>query len=436
MKSTVESLSDLEKKLNIQISAQEVNTEFDKVFKYLQKNTESRGFRKGKTPIGVIRRLYGNKVKGDVTQSLVEKFYPKALKEHNLVPVASPNIDCQNTEENKEFSFTACFEVFPEIGEVQVDCLEVKKEKINIEDNLIDQSVERILDNQAEMEDVILIRELNQGDFADIDLFLYKDDRFLEQYSTEGYLLKIGSGSFIPGFEEGLIGMKPGEIKSLNLKFPDNYHEKSLQGEMINFKVVLNKIKKRVRPELNDKLVKKISKCQTVEEFKNDLKKNLIRSKEKSVERDLKDKLFKALVKANPFEVPESLLKRQRSTLVNRLKEQIKNEPAGNDDFSGVLKNQEKTLSEKAEFIVKCGLLIDKIVNENNLKATEEDLENHLRKFSEETSSDLVKLKKQFFNTSDMKNRLQSEVTEDKVFKFLLSKAKVILVDKKTVIEE
>lgn len=432
MKSNIESLSSLEKKLNVQVSVQEVNAEFNKVFKYLQKNVENKGFRKGKTPMTVIRKLYSEKIKGDVTQGLVECFYPKALKEHNLTPSGEPDIDCQNAEENKEFSFSVCFETFPEIGELHTDSLEVKKEKMNIDDHTVNQSIENILKNEATMEDVILIRELKHGDFADIDFFPHRDD-LMKDYSAKNHILEIGSNSFfIPDFEKGLLGMNPGEKRVLDLKFPDNYQEKNLCGEKIKFEVKLNKIKKQIQPELNDEFVKKISSSQTVEEFKNNLKKNLTETRERHIKEDLKEKIFQALVKANPFEVPKGLLKRQYSDFSNRIREQMKEAKINEEAIARHLETQKENLSKRAEFTLKCGLLIRKIIEENNLKVTKEDFEDYLKEFSNKTGANLTEIKRLFINKKDTKKDIESEIIEKKVFEFLLSRAKVTSVNQET----
>ena len=430
MKSNIEDLSNLEKKLNIQVSPQEVNVEFNKAFKYLQKNVESKGFRKGKTPITVIRKLYSEKIKGDVIQALVEHFYPKALKEHDLIPSGEPNVDCQNIEENKEFGFTVCFEILPEIGEVHIDSLEVEKQKMDIDDHSVNQNLENILENESTMEDVTLIRELKQGDCADIDFLLHKENPG-ENYPIKNHILEIGSDSFFtPGFEKGLLGMKPGENRILDLKFPDNYHEKPLQGKTAKFEVTLNKIKKKIKPELNDEFVKKISSFQTVEEFKSNLKKNLTESREKQIKEDLKEKIFQALVEANPVEIPKSLVKKQKSELSNRIRKEMKDAKVSEDVIDRHLKTQEEDLSKRAEFTLKCGLLIRKIVEKNDLKPSEKDFEDYLKKIAKQLNIDLEKIRRESIGRKDIKRNFESDIIEEKVFEFLLSKAKVTIQEK------
>ncbi len=424
MKTEIENLSNLERKLNIHIPADQVDAEFNNAFKYLQKQVEVKGFRKGKTPLATIRSLYADKVSGDVAQNLVQNFYFKALKEHDLIPVGMPDIKFENPMEGKDFAFTAQFEVQPEIEISKVDNLEVKKEKIEITDDQVEKNIEQILENQAKMEDVVLIRELKQGDFADIDFKGIIDGAPLENGAAQGHVLEIGSDSFIPGFEEGLIGMKPGESKSLNIKFPDDYHVENLKGKPVEFQVTVNKIKEKIKPELNDEFVKNLGEHSTVDEFKSQLKKDITDGEERRAEQELKNRVFKALVAANPFEVPETLIKEQRAALVDDFKRRMQGQGIGEHEFAAYEEKWTEDFSDTANFMVRSALLIQKIAKENNLDATSEDLEAKLQEFSDQTGLDLSKVK-EFYQQGQQSANLEFQITEDKTFKFLLDKAKV-----------
>lgn len=429
MKSNIESLSNLEKKLNIQIPVDAVDSEFSNAFKYLQKSVEIKGFRKGKTPLATIRSMYSDKVKGDVAQNLVQNFYFKALKEHDLVPVGMPDIDFKNPEEGQEFTFTAKIEIQPEIELTKTEGLTVEKEKMSIGDQEVDKNIEQILENQAKMEDVALIREVKKGDFAEIDFEGYIDGAPLENGAAQGHLLEIGSDSFIPGFEEAIIGMKPGDSKSVNIKFPDDYHVDDLKGKPVEFKTTVHKIKEKVKPELNDEFVKGLGEHQTVEEFRTQLKKDIVDQEEKRIEHDLKNRLFKSLVKANPFDVPETLIKEQRSALVDDFKKRMQSQGIGENEFSDYQEKWESDFSETAEFMVRSALLIQKIAKENNLGSTPEDLEAKLQEFADQTGLDLSKVK-EFYKQGQQSANLEFQITEEKVFKSLLASAKVTEVDK------
>jgi trigger factor len=435
MKTEVESLSNLERKLSIMVPADQVNTEFNNAFQYLRKSVEVKGFRKGKTPIDTIRSLYGEKIQGDVAQNLVQTFYFKALKEHDLMPAGMPDIKFENPVEGEDFSFTATFEVQPEIELTQTDNLEVKKEKIDITDEQVDKNIEQILENQAKMEDVILIRDLKQGDFADIDFAGYIDGEPLENGSAQGHILEIGSNSFIPGFEEGLVGMKPNESKTIKISFPEDYHVEELKGKPVDFKVTLNKIKEKIKPELNDEFVKGLGEQTTVDEFKAQLKKDITEGEEKRAEQDMKNRLFKSLVAANPFDVPETLIKEQRGALVQDFQQRMQSQGINAQEFAEYQEKWNQDFSDTADFMVRSALLIQKIAKDKELNATKEDLEAKLQEFADQTGLDLSRVK-EFYKEGQQSANLEFQITEDKVFKFLLETAKVTEVDAKELQEE
>ena len=346
-----------------------------------------------------------------------------------------PDIDFQNPEEDKEFSFSAKFEVQPEIELKKVEGLEVKKEKVEITDEQVEKNIEQILENQASMEDVVLIRELKEGDYADIDFKGMMDGEPLENGAAQGHVLEIGSDSFIPGFETALIGMKPGDSKTVSLKFPDDYHVEHLKGKPVQFEVTLNKIKQKVKPELNDEFVKKMGEHETVAAFKDQLKKDIVEGEEKRVEQETKNRLFKSMVKANPFDVPETLIKEQRSALVDDFKNRMQSQGIGPDEFAAYQEKWEEDFSETADFMVRSALLIQKIAKEHDLNAKSEDVEAKMQEFADQTGLDLSKVK-EFYKQGQQHANLEFQVTEDKVFKFLLDKAKVEEVSKEELEKE
>ncbi len=429
MKSNIENLSSLERKMSIQIPVDAVNTEFDNAYKYLQKNVEIKGFRKGRTPMTTIKSIYSDKIKDDVAQNLVQNFYFKALKEHDVYPVGMPDIDFKAPEENQEFSFSARFEIQPEITLTQTNGLEVEKEALKVTDEMLEKNIEQILENQAKMEDVILIRELRDKDFADIDFEGFMDGAPLPNGAAQGHVLEIGSDSFIPGFETALIGMKQGEEKTVHLNFPTDYHVEDLKGKPVQFKVKLNKIKEKIKPQFNDDFVKALGETITADAFKEQLRSDIVRGEEKRIEQDLKNTLFKSLIKANPFDVPETLIKEQRSALVDDFKKRMQSQGIGENEFSEYQEKWNEDFSETADFMVRSALLIQKIAKDEKLEAAPSDVEQKLEEFAKQTGLDIAKIKS-FYQNGQQSANLEFQITEEKVFKFLLSSAKIKEIEK------
>ncbi len=424
MKSNIESLSKLERKMSIQIPVDAVNTEFTNAYKYLQKNVEIKGFRKGRTPMSTIKNIYSDKIKDDVAQNLVQNFYFKALKEHDLYPVGMPDIDFKAPEENQEFSFSARFEIQPEITLTQTAQLEVEKEAVTVTDEMLNKNIEQILENQAKMEDVVLIRELREKDYADINFEGFIDGQPLPNGAAQGHVLEIGSDTFIPGFETALIGMKQGEDKNISITFPVDYHVEDLKGKPVMFKVHLNKIKEKVKPQFNDDFVKGLGELTSAEAFKEQLRADIVRGEEKRIEQDLKNALFKALIKANPFDVPETLIKEQRSALVDDFKKRMTSQGIGESEFAEYQDKWHEDFSDTADFMVRSALLIQKIAKDENLNATPADVELKLEEFAKQTGLDMSRIKS-FYQNGQQSANLEFQITEEKVFKHLLAQAKV-----------
>lgn len=429
MKSDIENLSNLERQIKVHIPATEVNSEFSNAFKYLQKNVEIKGFRKGKTPLATIRSLYADRIKDDVAQNLVQNNFYKAIKDHDVIPIGMPDIDFKAPEEDQDFNFTAKFEVQPEIELTQVDGLQVEKEKFVLPENAVDENIQMILDNNSVLEDVALVREVKEGDFVDIDFTGYVDGQLLDQGAAQGHILEIGSNTLIPGFETALIGVKTGENKTLYLTFPVDYHVETLKGKPVQFDAKINKIKTRVTPQLNDEFVKGLGEFSSVEEFKDTIKKDMEINEGRRIDQDLKNRLFKILVKANPFEVPETLVKEQRTALIEDFKRRMQGQGINAQDFAAYEEKWKEDFNETAQFMVRSALLIQKIAKENNLHATVKEVEAKLQEFADQTGLDLSKVK-EFYRQGQQSANLEFQVTEDKVYKFLLEKAKVTEVDK------
>ncbi|MDZ4083769.1 MAG: trigger factor, partial [Bdellovibrionales bacterium] len=208
MKATLETVSKLERKLNIQVPASEVQAAFNTAYSSIQKHVAIKGFRKGKAPINAVKTMYGDRVKQDVVNDLVQKYYSTALREHSLDPVSFPTIEFDALNEAADFAFTAEFEVRPEVVLKQVDKLPLEREKFEIAPDFIANTLEDIRKSRATNVPVLEDRPAQKGDIAVLDFKGFLESGELENGSAEGHELELGSNMFIPGFEDGLVGMK------------------------------------------------------------------------------------------------------------------------------------------------------------------------------------------------------------------------------------
>ncbi len=434
-KTTLESISALARKLNIEVPAREVQAAFDRAFTSIQRNAAVKGFRKGKAPLATIKSLYSDRVKQDVIQDIVQSKYASALKEHSLDPIGYPSIEFDPVEDGKDFAFTAEFEVRPEVTLNQFENLPVKREKFEMSDVLVDATIEDIRKGRAESAPVLEDRPAQVGDVAVIDFKGFVDGKELENGAAEGHQLELGSKQFIPGFEEGVLGMKPGQEKTISIKFPDDYHVPELKGKPVEFKSTLKELKKRTLPEVNDEFAKSVGPYENLEALKTAIRSDFEQREGKRVNDDLKNRLMKVLVDRNPVAVPKTLLEEQKKALVEDMQKRMQQQGLGPDQYEEYKSKWDADFAETAAYMIQSSFLIDKIAADHKLKATASDLERKMQEFSAQSGIDLARVH-EFYGEEERRSRLTYQATEEKVLDFLVSKAKITDVSKEEIAKD
>jgi trigger factor len=424
MKSTLDKLDGLSRKLNIEIPAEKVQEAFEKVYKGIQKNATVKGFRKGKAPIATIRTIYSDRVKSDVVQDLIQDSYQAALEEHSLDPVGFPKIAFTTAAESAPFHFTAEFEVRPEVVIKKFENLPVQKEILEITDDRVASILENIRTSQAETITVFEDRALANGDVAMLDFVGEVAGQPLPNGSAEGHMLEIGAGQFIEGFEDGVLGMKIGEHRHLNLKFPEAYHEPTIAGQPVTFHVTLKGIKKKVLPELNDELAKKVGTYENLDGLKEAIRKDIRESEERRILEETRNRLIKVLVESNPIQVPRTLVAEQKKALVEDFKGRMQQQGLPETEFEQYKDKWEEDFEKTATFMVHSTFLLDTLAHQLKLEATASEIAEKIDEYAKQTGIELEKIK-QFYAKDERRSRLAFQITEQKVVDHLLSKAKV-----------
>lgn len=424
MKTSLESISNLEKKLNIEVPTQLVKDEFTKAYEYLQRKVDIKGFRKGKAPMATIRSIYADKVKGDVVQNIVQTTYFNALKEHNLTPISMPAIDFKEISEEAPFNFTANFEIRPEIQIKNKGGFKVQKEKLVIDDKRINDVIDNMRQNHATFETVTEERALKEGDTAVIDFEGIVNGAPLENGSAKGHQLEIGSKQFIPGFEEALVGAKKGESREVSIKFPDDYHVENLKGQPVVFKTTLQDIKQKVVPAVNEEFLKKLGK-ESLDDLKKSVREEMEMSEKKRIETEMRDTLMKTFVEANPVEVPKSLFDEQRKALVNDFQSRMKSQGFNDDNFNEYQDKWNEDFDKTATFMVQSAFLIDKIAEDEKLRATDADVDEKFSEMAKQWGMDKDRIKSFYKEKQGGLDQMKYQITEDKVFDFLLKNSSV-----------
>jgi trigger factor len=424
MKSNVEKVSNLSRKMNIEIPAATVAASFNRVFSSIQKDVEIKGFRKGKAPLNTIKSMYGERVKQDVVQDLVQKHYAQALEEHKLEPISYPEFEFADPSEEKDFSFSAAFDVRPEITLKKIEGLEVEKEAYAFDAKKVDDVLNNIRTSRATFETVTEDRAAKNGDTAILDFEGFVDGKPLENGAGTDHNLELGAKQFIEGFEEGVVGMKKGETKTLSLKFPDPYHSADLAGKAVDFKVTLKDIKAKVLPELNDEFIKSLGGPESLADLKKTIQEDLEQNDKKRIEDGFKNRTLKTLVKENPVEVPPSLLKEQKASLVEDFKKRMADQGMGEADFGSYVQKWDADFTATATEMIQSSFLVDAIAKKHDLFAKKEDVDAKFEEYAKQTGIEVSRIK-EFYGRPDQASRLSYQITEEKVINFLNKTIKV-----------
>ena len=424
MNVNVEEISSIKKKVSIEIPGDEVTKEVDSFYKDLGKKANIKGFRPGKVPRNILERYFKDYVKAEVVQKLIGESYPKALTEANLEPVAPPVIDPGEFSEGKSFQYSAVFDVKPDIKLEGYTGLEIEGKKEELKDEEVEQRLKSLQNLHANLKTVSEGRPIQTGDYVIVDYEASVGGKPLEGAKALDFTVEVGSGQFIPTFEEKLIGLNPGEEKEIEVSFPEDYGYQKWAGKTILFHVKIKEIKEKILPVLDDEFAKDLGDYSSLEELKTKLRGEIEKEKELALERQLKDQVVDQLLEANPFEVPESLVEEQAKALASDMKLRL---AAQGMDLKNLGVTEEKLQGDykaMAQKQVKTFLILEKIASQEGIAATDEEADERLKEMAERMHQkfDVVK---RYYEKNGLLPEVKAGILRDKTLHFLLEKANV-----------
>lgn len=319
---SVESLSGLKRKMTISVPAEDFTREFDSRIKKLANKVKIDGFRPGKVPMNVVKQRYSFTVTQEVAQELIQSSLYHALKEHDLTPVVSPDIQPEQIAPGQPFSYHATFEVFPTFEINELDGEKVTLVSSEVQDKDLDKMIDSLREKNKIWEDVT--RASKSGDKMVIDFEGFVDDVAFAGGKAENFEIILGAGSMIPGFEDGLIGLKADKTKELNVTFPAEYGHADLAGKPARFQVTVKKVMQGVLPEVNDEFAKLFNiKEGGVAALRADIKENMTRELTRRVSSLNREAIFDKLLEKNTFDIPEALVDQEIEHLKHEMYHQV-----------------------------------------------------------------------------------------------------------------
>ena len=424
MKVNVEDISSIKKKVNVEIAEDQVTKEVDSFYSELRRKAKIKGFRPGKVPRNILERHFKDYVKAEVIQKLIENTYPGVLSENNLHPVSNPMIDPGELESGKPFQYAATIEVKPDIKLEGYVGLNIEGKKEGTKDEEVEERLKNLQNLHAQLKTISEARSVQSGDFVILDYEARMGNKPLEEGKAIDFAVEVGSGRFIPEFEEKLIGLKPEEEKEIEISFAEDYGYKKWAGKTISFHVKIKEIKEKVLPSLDDEFAKDLGDYSSLEELKLKLKAEIEKEKERALERQLKDQMVNQLLQVNFFEIPDSLVEEQAKALASDTKLRLATQGVDLKNLGVSEEKLQQDYQEMARKQVRTFLILEKIADQEGITVTDGETEDRLREISERTRQkfDVVK---RYYEKNGLIPEVKAGIMSEKTLNFLLQKANI-----------
>ena len=422
MKTKVKNISDVKVELTISLGVEELKAAEQVALTKLAKEVKIEGFRKGKAPLEMVAAQVDQNVLGqEVIENALSKAVAEAFLKEKIQAINRPEVDVKKFIPGTELEFTATSEIMPKVKLGDYKNLKVKKEKVSVSQKEVNETIDQILKNFAEKKEVK--RAAKEGDEVIIDFLGKKDGVAFDGGKAEKFPLELGSKSFIPGFEEGLIGKKAGDELSLDLKFPKDYHAKDLAGAKVVFEVKIHEVRENVLPEINEEFLSKLGEFKTKEDFEKQIKEDLKTQKQAEADDKFKDELVKKLAEVSKVPVPEILLEDQKQSIEMDMQQNLMYSGLSLDDY---LKRMSKTREEwlendvkaVAESRVKSGLALAELSKVEKIQSSVDELDARIAQLKEQygNSKEVVKQ----LSSDDVRRNLANQILTEKTIDLLV----------------
>ncbi|MEI6827930.1 MAG: trigger factor [Desulfuromonadales bacterium] len=425
----VEDISSVQKKITIEIPAERVNQEIDKAYAAIQKKAKLQGFRPGKAPMQLIKRTYSDAMRDDVMRRLYQETLYKAMDDHNVEPLDSPTIESDILEQGVPFKYSAVFDVMPQIMLNEYTGLIVSKEKYVVKPENIDNELKRMQENMAQLIPLDEGAVVENGHTVSVDYSVAVEGSPEENSGAQTAEVEVGSNKLIPGFEEQLIGLTSGTSKEFTLDLPPGGDEAEAAAKKGIFTVTVKEIKRKELPELDDEFAQQFGEYETMEALRAKMVEYHEKHEKDRIDNEFKERVIQALIKKNPLDVPESMVKRQLDHMFENLKNRLKSQQMSLEMMGLDAEGFRARFRDDAIDKVRGGLLLMALVEKENISVSDEDLAAQYEKIAAGNPEMLERIKEYYTANKNAKSSIISEIKEDKAISLLIDRAVVTEVD-------
>ena len=411
--------NNLEKKIKLNISSKDLESDFKKRLLAQQSSSDLKGFRKGKAPLDVIEKYYGDQIKQRLIMDKMGDIFYKKISEENIPVVGQPSFAPESFDIKKDIKFEVSYEIYPEFSLTKMGSLSFKKPVSKVTDQDIKKATDLVLKRYGKAEPID--EKSKEGNFVKIDFEGFLNGEKFEGGEAQDYSLELGSKTMIPGFEEQIIGMKAAESKDIEVTFPDDYQAENLKGQKVMFKIKMNEVSEVKLPNLDEEFFKSINMdVKTKAEFEKKIEEQLQTDLKTNLKTKTKQRIFDAFESSNQIDIPQSMIISEANNLRNNTAQQMGLDIGKLEEDQFPIDN----FKENALKRVRLGVLINKLIEENNISVDNDTLKKEIEDKSKSFKDPEQYVNWIYGNEEQLKN-IESLVLEDKVAEYLEKKSKV-----------
>jgi len=416
MQVSIETTTGLQRCMTIGIPAAEVEEKVTAELKQLAKGRRIDGFRPGKVPPAVIKRMFGKQARYEALNQQMQQSFFKAVQDQEVKLAGMPSFEPTVDEEGKDFEFKATFEVYPEVSLKDFSELTIEQKTASVSDEDLEKMVDTLRKQNTVWNEVDAAAE--SGDRVTIDFEGFIDGEAFEGGKAEGHSLELGSGSMIPGFEDAIVGFAKGDEKTIDVTFPEDYHKEELKAKPAQFKIVVHKVEKGELPEMNEGFFSSFGvESTTEEEFRAEIRTNMERELKRALRTLTKNTVIEKLTEANEVDVPAALVDQE----IDRLRQQAVQQFGGQMDASQL---PAEIFKGQAESRVKVGLLLSAAIEAEDMKPSEEKVAELIEEIAQ-TYQEPEQVREYYANNAQQKSQIESLALEDQLIEKVLAAATV-----------
>ena len=422
--SPTETVESTKREIEVQVPAEEVTRESDVLIQKYQKLARIPGFRRGHVPASVVRQRFKQEIQNDVVDALVPKYFRKETERLGLIPVSQPRVTDLHVHDGEGLHFKASFEVMPEIKAEGYKELRAEHPEVAVPEKDVEDQFKALLESKATYSPVE-DRAVQEGDFAQVSLdgTPKEEDANTKPVHMDDVLVEIGGANTMPEFTENLRGANPGDEKTFDVHYPDDFSDERLRGKTFAYKVKVNAVKQKSLPEINDDFAKELGEFKTIDEVKQRIREGMEHERKHEAEREAKDKLLAELIRRNEFEVPEALVEHQIDLRLDRglralAAQGMRQEDMKKMDFGRLRAGQR----DQAVQEVKASLLLEKIADTENIQVGDEEIDREVEALAKQTNQAADDIRARLTKDGAL-DRIRNRIRNEKALEFLYNQS-------------